>query len=75
MVRSDLNIMIVEDDPIISTDIKSLLVYEGFNVSGVAKNASKALDILHSNVANFGILDISVRSACFDSAQRCVGIW
>ncbi len=58
MDRGALKILIVEDDPIIATDIKSLLKHEGFGVVGVAKNALRALDLLHSAKPNFAILDV-----------------
>ncbi|MEQ9440405.1 MAG: response regulator transcription factor [Cyclobacteriaceae bacterium] len=56
--RAGLKILIVEDDPIIATDIKSLLLSEGFGVVGVAKNALRAYDLLKSSAPNFAILDI-----------------
>ena len=58
MNRSDLHILIVEDDPIIATDIKSLLISEGFKVVGIAKNAIRAYDLLRSAQPNFVLLDI-----------------
>lgn len=58
MDRSGLNILIVEDEAVIATDIKSLLVSEGFNVIGTAKNATKAYDMLSTKDINFCILDI-----------------
>ena len=56
--RTDLKILIIEDDPIIATDIKSLLRSEGFHVVGVAKNALRAYDLLKAANPNFAILDI-----------------
>lgn len=58
MNKSDLRILIVEDDPIISIDIKSLLKSEGFLVVGVAKDGLRAYDLLSSLSPNFAILDI-----------------
>ena len=58
MESSELRILIVEDDPIIATDIKSLLRKEGFQVVGHAKNAIRAYDLLVSTSPNFIILDI-----------------
>lgn len=58
MEPSELRILIVEDDPIIATDIKSLLRNEGFQVVGHAKNAIRAYDLLISTNPNFIILDI-----------------
>ena len=58
MDRQQVNILIVEDDPVIGTDIKSLLRHEGFGIAGVAHNAIKALDMLSNRQPNFAILDI-----------------
>lgn len=58
MESSELRILIVEDDPIIATDIKLLLRKEGLQVVGHAKNAIRAYDLLISTSPNFIILDI-----------------
>ncbi len=58
MEKSELRILIIEDDPIIATDIKLLLRKEGFQVVGHAKNAIRAYDLLTSTNPNFIILDI-----------------
>jgi len=58
MNRSDLKILIVEDDPVINTDIKSLLKQEGFVIAGIASKGSKALDLLALRKPNFAIVDI-----------------
>lgn len=58
MEFSELRILIVEDDPIIATDIKSLLRKEGFQVVGHAKNAIRAYDLLVSTNPHFIIIDI-----------------
>jgi DNA-binding NarL/FixJ family response regulator len=58
MESSELRILIIEDDPIIATDIKLLLRKEGFQVVGHAKNAIRAYDLLVSTNPNFIILDI-----------------
>jgi len=57
-MREELKILVVEDDPIIATDIKSLLRSEGFSVVGTAKNALRAYEMLKSSQPNFAILDI-----------------
>ena len=62
MDRSELEILIVEDDPVINTDIKSLLKHEGFTIAGIASNGSKALDLLAIRKPNFAILDIHLGS-------------
>ena len=58
MTLEELKILIVEDDPIISLDIKSILQYENITVVGIAKTATRALDLLHNFKPNFVILDI-----------------
>lgn len=58
MKLSDLEVLIVEDDPIISLDIKSLLQSENISVVGIAKTASRASDMLNHLKPNFAILDI-----------------
>lgn len=62
MDNSELSILIVEDDPVIAIDIKSLLRQEGFSIVGVAKDASRAWDLLASEQPNFAILDIYLGS-------------
>lgn len=58
MDKSELRILIIEDDPIIATHIKLLLREENFQVVGHAKNAIRAYDLLVSTSPNFIILDI-----------------
>ena len=58
MERSDLEILIVEDDPVISTDLRSFLTSEHFQVVGATARGEKALDLLATRHPNFAILDI-----------------
>lgn len=58
MQKEDLKILVVEDDPIIAMDIKSLLRSEGFHLVGHAKDALRAYDMLQSRQPNFVVLDI-----------------
>ena len=53
-----LKILIIEDDPIISLDMKSLLVSEGHTIVGIASKGTQALDFLVTRVPEFVILDI-----------------
>lgn len=53
-----LRVLVVEDDPVISTDIQSLLRSEGYQVVGVAKNALRAYDLLKVAKPDLAILDI-----------------
>ncbi|THH39426.1 response regulator transcription factor [Neolewinella litorea] len=55
-----MRILIVEDDPVIRTDLKSLLTSHGLEVVGAAKDAVCAYDLLRSTQPNFVILDINL---------------
>ena len=58
MPLSDLNILIVEDDPIISEHISQLLTSTGARIVGKAHSGSRALDLLHNSSPQFVICDI-----------------
>ena len=58
MKEEEIKILIVEDDPVIRTDLKSLLKHSGFDVKATAKNGMQALDFLSKKEVNFVILDI-----------------
>ncbi len=58
MPLSDLKVLIVEDDPIISSHINKLLSVHGANVIGKAHNGSRALDLLHNLSPEFVICDV-----------------
>jgi DNA-binding NarL/FixJ family response regulator len=53
-------ILIVEDEPIIATDIQSLLVSEGYQVIGIAHRGEDALDMLSTRKPDFAMLDINL---------------
>ena len=54
-------ILIVEDDPIVAADIESLILDEkDYFVSGVAHNATSALDILANRIVDLVLLDINL---------------
>ena len=57
-IKDQMRILIVEDEPVIRTDIKSLLKSEGYIVQASAASASQALDALSAKQCNFAILDI-----------------
>ncbi len=58
MPHQSLNILIVEDDPIIAEDLYSLLTTHDYKVSDVVHNGPDALDALINKQPDFGILDI-----------------
>ncbi|MCP9234675.1 DNA-binding response regulator [Lewinella sp. JB7] len=60
MSLAALRVLIVEDDPIIRTDLRSLLTSHDIAVVGAAKNSVQAYDLLRSAEPNFAILDINL---------------
>ncbi len=58
MSDSNLNILIVEDDPIIAEDLNSLLQESGYTVAAVAHDVETALEDLNKIHIDFAILDI-----------------
>ena len=56
--REKINLMIVEDNPLIAEDLSSFLNSEDFTVVGIAHNGEQAIDILSNRKPNFAILDI-----------------
>lgn len=67
----EINLLIVEDEPIIAEDLSSFLIEEGFKVVGVAHKGEIALDMLSNRNPNFVILDINLGSGIsgFDIAE------
>ncbi len=58
----DARILIVEDDPIIAMDLRGILQQNGLKVAGVAKNATRAFDILGNHEIDLAIIDIHLGS-------------
>ena len=58
MNLEELNVLIVEDEAVIATDIKSLLRKHDCRIAGIAYSGSRAMDLLASVNPNFVILDI-----------------
>ena len=58
--NTDYKILIVEDDGLICEDISSLLLSQGYTISGVAHNGMKALDMLTNRQPDFALLDINL---------------
>ncbi len=67
-----LRIMIVEDDPVIRTDLRSLLRSNDLEVVAMAKDAVRAYDLLRSAKPNFLVLDINLGTgpSGIDIAER-----
>lgn len=62
MAHQPLNILIVEDDPIIAEDLYSLLTMHDYKVAYVAHNGTDAIDALANKQPDFAILDINLGS-------------
>lgn len=55
------NILIVEDEPIIAADIESTLLKNDMNVIGIAYNSTQAIDKLSSQPIDLVLMDIAIR--------------
>jgi len=55
------NILIVEDDAIIAEDLRDILESAGYNVTGVASNADKAVELLQFRLPDLVLLDITLK--------------
>ncbi len=53
-------ILIVEDEPLISEDLSSILSQQGYQVIGQAYDGVEALDMIHSRNPDIVLLDISL---------------
>lgn len=63
---SEIRILIVEDDPIISASIEQCLDNLDFQVSGVAYDPAEALEELANNTPDAVLLDINLSSKAMD---------
>lgn len=57
---NQIQILIVEDDPIIADDINVMLEYDNFNVCGIAYNKARALKLIDENNIDIVLLDINL---------------
>ena len=55
-------VLIVEDDIIIATDIRQMLTYAGYQVTGIANDYFKGLRLFRDNLPDLIVCDISLRS-------------
>lgn len=60
-MQHNLNILIVEDDFIISADLQLTLENMGYNANGICASAEEALDYLKNNPVDFAIFDINLK--------------
>lgn len=54
-------ILIVEDEPIIATDIEMTLSKNGYSIVGIAYSSTNALDMLKNRSPDLVILDIAIK--------------
>ena len=57
----NIKVLIVEDEWIVSEEIKELLTQSGFQVVGQAEDAESALQILAEDEADVALLDINIK--------------
>jgi len=61
MENLGLKILIVEDEFVTISNLKSILSYQGYEVSGIAKSAREALNILENTTIDLAIVDINIK--------------
>lgn len=54
------SIMIVEDETLIALNIKAKLISWGYNISGIASNSEKALNIVKDERPDIILMDINI---------------
>ncbi len=57
----EINILLVEDEPILAMDLADRLEEEGYRVVGIANNGRKALELYQSNVVDLVVCDIVIK--------------
>lgn len=69
--NSEINVLIVEDEPIIAEDLYSLLQSFDFKIAGLCHKGEEAIDMLKTRSPNFAILDVNLGSGMngFDVAK------
>ena len=58
-----INVLIVEDDPIIAEDIKEILTNTDYSVVGLAYSKEEAIDLLQSSQPDLALLDINLNGS------------
>ena len=59
--RMSIRVLIVEDEPVIATDIEMTLTGEDYDVVGIAYTSTKAIDMLHRVQPDLVLLDIAIK--------------
>ncbi len=57
---ANIRVLIVEDQYIVSEEIKEILIAKGFQVIGQCASANEALELLESSLCDVAILDINI---------------
>jgi DNA-binding NarL/FixJ family response regulator len=57
-----IRILIVEDDVLVATSMKMMLLSFGYSVTGIANTASKALEMFKSDIPDLILCDINLRT-------------
>ncbi len=60
-VPGEVNILLVEDEPILAMDLADRLEEEGYRVVGIASNGRKALELYQTNTVDLVLCDIVVK--------------
>lgn len=61
MSAININVLIIEDEPLIARDLKRICLKLGYQVIGIAYDSSQALDMLHSRSYDLVLTDISIK--------------
>lgn len=56
-----ISVLIVEDEPIIASDIEMTLKKDDYSVIGIALSSTKAIDLLHRTSPDIVLLDIAIQ--------------
>lgn len=56
-----IRVLIVEDEPLIASDIEMTLAGDNYTIAGIAYDSTKALDLLHRTQPDVVLLDIAIR--------------
>jgi two-component system response regulator LytT len=60
MEMSQLKVLIVEDDPMISESLKDILILLNHKVVGIADNADSAIELCNKDLPDMALLDIQI---------------
>lgn len=58
---ASINVLIVEDEPLIAREIAFNLQDNGFNIAGIAHSYEKAIDLIQNRDIDIALLDIAIK--------------